>query len=147
MCVLTRPVKCSRSFAVRSKTSRDKSQNVSKRKSAHSMCARYFLSGRQCNGNLHFPHAIYTTWINFFSTIQLMPTDNLPVSLAIMFMTFGKKTKVAAMQHVFQNLHRRLASVSKHNADMATSAVEWIRSCNMSCPKMFGNISDLLALV
>ena len=77
MCVLTRPVKCSRSFAVRSKTSRDKSQNVSKRKSAHSMCARYFLSGRQCNGNLHFPHAIYTTWINFFSTIQVMPTDIL----------------------------------------------------------------------
>ena len=72
---------------------------------------------------------------------------SLTHSLAIMFMTFGKKTKVAAMQHVFQNLHRRLASVSKHNADMAASAVEWIRSCNMSCPKMFGNISDLLALV
>ena len=65
-----------------------------------------------------------------------MPTDNLPVSLAIMFMTFGKKTNVAAMQHV-----------SEHNADMAASAVEWIRSCNMSCPRMFGKIFDLLALV
>lgn len=35
-----------------------------------------------------------------------MPTDNLPVSLAIMFMTFGKKTKVAAMQHVFQPVYQ-----------------------------------------
>lgn len=53
---------------------------------------------------------------NFFSTIQLMRADNLPVSLAIMLMTFGKQRWLLDATCI-----SKFAQARRHNGDMATS--------------------------